>query len=76
MAAGDRHVRDLADLPLVCTAAEAAAALRLSRGLVYQALRDGTLRSCRVGRAVRIPRAAIAELLGVPDPPAEQEPAR
>ena len=52
-------------LPLVLNAEEAAAALRISKWAVYEAIKRGEIRSVRVGRVVRIPRAAIAELPGV-----------
>ena len=52
------------DLPLVLTADEAADALRISRWAVYEAVKRGELRAVRLGRTLRIPRAAITELLG------------
>jgi excisionase family DNA binding protein len=48
---------------LVYTVEEARKKLRLSRGLVYQAIRDGQLPSIRVGRRILVPRAALEKLL-------------
>jgi excisionase family DNA binding protein len=53
-----------ADFPLVLTVDEAAAALRVSRWRIYESVKAGELRACRLGRTVRIPRAEIGRLLG------------
>lgn len=49
----------------VLTVDEAAAYLRISRGLAFAAVRDGTLPSLRIGRRILIPRRALEALLGV-----------
>jgi excisionase family DNA binding protein len=43
--------------------AEAARMLRISRATGYRRVADGTIRSVRLGRLIRVPRAAIEELL-------------
>lgn len=53
---------------LVLTVDEAAKALRISRGLAFIAVRDGTLPSIRIGRRILIPRGALQTLLGVDTP--------
>lgn len=45
------------------TVAEAAALLRVSPGTVRNLYRSGQLRTVRVGRQVRVPDSALAELL-------------
>jgi excisionase family DNA binding protein len=48
---------DLGHLPLMLTVEEAAQLLRIGR--------NGALPSVRIGRTIRIPRAAVADLLGI-----------
>ena len=52
----------LADLPEFLRPDEAAAFLDTSTGLVYELVRRGDLPAARLGRLVRIPRSAVAEL--------------
>ena len=52
------------ELPAMLKVPEAAEFLRLSAWSVRRALELGELRCVRRGRAIRIPRAAIAEYLG------------
>ena len=49
---------------LVLTVDEAAAVLRVSRGLAFAAVRAGTIPHVRIGRRILIPRAALYEMLG------------
>lgn len=51
------------DLPLVMTPAEAAQALGIGRNSIYALLRSGELGSIRVGKLIKIPRAALEEYL-------------
>lgn len=54
----------------VMTVDEAAAYLRISRGLAFAAVRDGTLPSVRIGRRILVPRRQPEALLdGGPPPP-------
>lgn len=46
---------------LALTVAEAAAALHLGRNTVYDLIRHGDLPSIRIGRAIRVPQAALQE---------------
>ena len=48
----------------ILTAKEAAALLRIGRSSMYRLLRDGELRSLRVGRKIVIPRRAIELYIG------------
>jgi excisionase family DNA binding protein len=50
---------------LTVTVDEAAALLGLSRNGTYNAVRDGSLPSIRVGRAIRIPTSKLRALLGI-----------
>ena len=59
---GGSPEREAAEIvPALLTVAEVAAALRFSRGHVYELVRSGNLRAVRTGRAVRIPAGALAE---------------
>jgi excisionase family DNA binding protein len=54
----------MTEMPLVLTVEEAAEALRISRGSAYEAVRTGDLPHVRIGRTIRVPRAALLALLG------------
>jgi len=56
---------ELEHLPLMLTVDEAAQLLRIGRNGAYSAVADGALPSVRIGRTIRIPRAAVADLLGI-----------
>lgn len=58
------------------TVAEAAALLRVDKGAAYAAVRRGELPAIRVGRAIRIPTAKLADLLGIPHRDVDPEEAR
>ena len=49
---------------LVVTVDEAAKILRISRGLAFAAIRDGTIPHLRIGRRILITRQALNALLG------------
>jgi excisionase family DNA binding protein len=49
---------------LTYTVEEAAALLGIARGTAYEAARDGSLPTIRLGRRLLVPRARLAELLG------------
>lgn len=53
----------LEELPELLSVAEAAAWLKIGRGLAYEMVRRGDLASVRLGRLVRVPRAALASIL-------------
>lgn len=61
-------------LPLVLTVEEAAAALRISRGAAYEAVRANEIPHVRIGRTIRVPRAALLRLLS--DDPANEHAGR
>jgi excisionase family DNA binding protein len=41
------------------TVEEAASILRISRGSAYEAVRQGEIPSVKIGRCIRVPRAAL-----------------
>ena len=51
---------------LTMTVEEAAAVLGISRGLAYQAARDGSIPTIRIGRRLLVPRRALEKLLEAP----------
>lgn len=51
---------------LTITVEEAARLLGVSRGLAYQAARDGQLPTIRLGRRLLVPRGPLLALVGVP----------
>lgn len=53
----------------VLTVQEAADYLRISRGLAFAAVRDGSLPSVRIGRRILIPRRQLEALLAGDPPP-------
>lgn len=56
---------ELDGLPLVLTVEEVAAVLRIGRSAAYQAVRDGSIPSVRIGgRSIRVPRHQLEALLG------------
>ena len=58
-----QHEKSLQDYPLVLTPTEAAQALGIGKNSIYALLRSGALGSIRVGKLIKIPRAAIEEYL-------------
>jgi excisionase family DNA binding protein len=58
-----------AGLAPVLTVQEAADYLRISRGLAFAAVKDGSLPSVRIGRRILIPRRQLEALLGDEPPP-------
>lgn len=59
----DRGIISLQDYPLVMGPAEAATVLGIGRNSIYSLLRSGQLKSIRIGRLIKIPRAALEEYL-------------
>lgn len=47
--------------PLLLKPEQAAQLLNLSRGRIYQLLKDGSLPSVRIGKALRVPSDSLAE---------------
>jgi excisionase family DNA binding protein len=56
--------RALAEDPTI-TVEEAAALLGLSRGGAYNAVREGSIPSIRIGRCIRVPSAQLRKMLGL-----------
>ncbi len=54
----------LEDLPPVCNVADTARFLRVSEFTVRELIRRGDLDHVRLGRLVKVPRHAIAKLIG------------
>jgi excisionase family DNA binding protein len=51
------------DLPPVLTVEESARFMRISRGAAYAAIRANEIPHIRIGRTIRVPRAALLRLL-------------
>jgi excisionase family DNA binding protein len=51
---------------LTLTVKEVAAALNISRGLAYKAVRDGSIPTIRIGRRILVSRRALDRLLETP----------
>ena len=60
----------LAQLPEVLKVREAAAILRVGRNQLYQAIARGEVPAVRIGRTIRIPTAALDDLLATRSDPA------
>lgn len=52
------------DLPDVLTPADVQTYLPIGRDAVYRALKDGSIRSVRVGQKFIIPKTALRDFLG------------
>src|SRR5262245_23383503 len=60
---GEGMAEDLESMPTVLTVAEAARALRIGRNAAYTAVATNVLGHFRLGRTIRVPRAAILKLI-------------
>ena len=69
--------KDFEQLPLVLSVPEVARVLNLGRDTTYGLVRSGRIRSVRVGRQYRVPKAAgLPVVADEPLSPAEEEEAR
>ena len=50
-------------LPLVMTVPEMAEILQIGRNAAYELVKSGAIRSIRIGKTIRIPKAALEEFL-------------
>ena len=57
-----------ATTPLLLTAEEAAELLHIGRSKVYDLIRNGDLRSIKIGRLRRVPLDAVHEFAAQPSP--------
>jgi excisionase family DNA binding protein len=64
----------LEEAPVTLTVEEAARYLRIGRAAGYAAVKAKEIPSVKLGRSIRIPRRALLELLGEPDPSPKREP--
>jgi excisionase family DNA binding protein len=55
-------------MPVLYTVEEAAEILRISRWKVYDLIRNGDLRSIKIGRLRRVPLDAVHEFAAQPSP--------
>jgi len=55
--------KELADLPPVLTVDEVAKVLRTGRSSLYEAVKQGQIPACRIGRKIRISRDALIAAL-------------
>lgn len=60
----ENKYRTLEDLPLTLRVEDLMPILHIGRNTAYALVRSGAIRSIRVGRQLRVPRDAVAELLG------------
>lgn len=60
--------RTTAPDPILLTIADCARILQLGRTVVYQLARTGKIPAIRIGKAIRVPRQALLESLGVSKP--------
>lgn len=58
-------IKNFDQLPLVLSVPQVAQVLNLGRDTTYGLVRSGHIRSVRVGRQYRVPRAALVEYLSV-----------
>ena len=54
---------NLENLPLLLTVEEMASVLRIGRNAAYQLVKNSTIQSIRIGRNIRIPRAALIQFI-------------
>lgn len=57
------HLMSLEDLPQVLKVREVAAILRISLSQAYELVAQGTIPSVRLGKVIRVPRAALEQYL-------------
>lgn len=58
-----KTLHDFEQLPLVLSVSQVAQILHLGRDTTYGLVRSGHIRSVRVGRQYRVPKAAVMEYL-------------
>ena len=58
---------------LTLTVEDAAALLKLSRGHAYAAIEKGEIPSIRIGRVIRVPSAALRQMLQIEPRPSAAE---
>lgn len=56
---------DVSQVPLVLSVPDMAGVLGISRNTAYDLARSGRIRTVRIGRQIRIPKAALQEFLQV-----------
>ncbi|MFQ5968122.1 MAG: helix-turn-helix domain-containing protein [Acidimicrobiia bacterium] len=56
------------EAPEVLTVPEVAQVLRIGRNAAYQLVREGVIPHVRLGKTIRVPKAALLRYLGL-DPP-------
>ena len=54
---------EIDNLPLLLTVHDLASLLRIGRNAAYQLVKDGDIQSIRIGRSIRIPRAALIQFV-------------
>lgn len=52
------------NLPLVLTVSDISKVLGIGKNTAYDLIRNGAIKSVRVGRQIRIPKSAFLEFLG------------
>ena len=54
----------LEEYPPAGTVQQASKVLNVNEWTLYQAIKRGEVRVCRIGRLIRVPRSSLLELLG------------
>ena len=58
-----KHSRNLDSYPDILLPEEAARILQIGRNTIYRLLKEGKLKSVRVGKLYRIPKSAMVEFI-------------
>ena len=58
------EITDVEDLPLALTVEQLAKVLRIGRGNAYRLVQQGDIRTVRIGRQIRVPKAELLRYLG------------
>ena len=60
----ENKYRSLDELPLALHVEDLMPILGIGRNTAYELVRSGQIRSIKIGRQIRVPRAAVVEFLG------------
>lgn len=61
------NISKIEDLPLVLTVSDVSKVLGIGKNTTYDLIRNGAIKSVRVGRQIRVPKSAFLEFLGQKD---------
>lgn len=60
---GTSHITTMDDLPLVLTVSDVSKILGIGMNTAYDLIRSGAMKSVRVGRQIRVSKAAFLEFI-------------